>query len=176
MINMDSIIHSSVRCIFLRIRRCFMNITKSAPGSLCAERELYTEAKFEVGILSAGVLLSIILIAYSHSVGANECIGEILKMETGKIRISGSDGKSIRIDSSDMAMPLCVLEVVADRPQYKVYIPDGEWKGEWLIKRRKVMEIDGALKVDCVPSIVATVKTKDTNLGGTRASGEEPCN
>ena len=128
------------------------------------------------GALPVGVLFSVILSAHSHSVNANECIGKILKIETGKIRISQPDGKSVRIDSSDITMPLCVLDVVAERPQYKIYIPDGKWKGEWLLKRRKVMEIDGSLRVDCIPSVVATVKIKDTNLGGTRASGEEPCN
>ena len=126
-------------------------------------------------LLVAG-LLSILSAAHPPAVCAGECVGNILKMESGKVRLRKLDGESVRIDSANIAMPLCVLEVVAELPRYKVFIPDGEWKGEWLIKRRRVMEIEGALAVDCTSPVITTLEIKKADSGGYRASGEESCN
>ena len=99
-------------------------------------------------------------------------MANILEFEPGKIRIRNSDGDSVRTESSRIPTPLCVLEVLTDRPQYRVYVPDGEW----FVKRRKVTRIDATLNIECAPSVVTSkVEIRAERHGGTRAIGEEPC-
>ena len=130
-------------------------------------------------IMLSAVLMCMLLVMHPPLATADEdpCVAWIHQMEPGMIRIRGGDGVRMeRVDSSRLPTPLCVLEIVAEKPRYKVYVKDGELKGEWLIKRRKVSEIVGAVEVDCSAAIVtAKVKIKDKRTGGVRAIGEEPC-
>ena len=92
------------------------------------------------------------------------------------IRIRDGDGVSRKVDSSRLPTPLCVLEVTGKKSRYRVYVKDGELKGEWLVKRRKVAKVVGAVEVDCsAATVTAGVKIKDKRTGGVRAIGEEPC-
>ena len=134
-------------------------------------------------MVAAG-LLSAVAIAYLQPVSADAekpvCVGYIHEFEPGKIRIRNADGKSEKVESSSLTQResgLCVIEVVTDKPQYKVHIPDGTFEGEWFVKRRKVVKTDEALKnVDCSRSeIIARVEPRSMSEGGTRAIGEEPC-
>ena len=166
---------------FSRIHRISFGIVRSIlcalrPGAgLFLGRERHTRKGGPGSFLIAG-LLSALPVAHLPSVIADECVGRILKMEPGKVRLRKVDGESVRIDSAAIETPLCVLEVVAELPRYRVFIPDGELKGVWLIKRRKVMEVEGALAVDCAPPVITMLETRKSDSGGYRASGEESCN
>lgn len=123
-------------------------------------------------------LLCAVAVGCLQPVGAEEkpCVGRILEFEPGKIRIRNSDGDSVRIEASRLPTPLCVLEMVTDKPQYRVHVPDGKWKGEWFVKRRKVARTDTSLNVDCAPfRVTSKVEIRTEPKGGTRAIGEEPC-
>ena len=129
-------------------------------------------------LLVVVLLFWVVALGGLQSVDAEErgCVGRILELDSGKIRIRNSDGDSVRIESSLLPMPLCVLEVVTDRPQYRVHVTTGEWEGEWFVKRRKVTRMDATLNVECAPSIVSSkVEIRTERQGGTRAIGEEPC-
>ena len=166
---------------FLTAHRVFIGTISFVLCALRPGAELFLEREKQArkgrpgSFLIAG-LLSTLPVAHLPSVIADECVGRILKMEPGKVRLRKVDGESVRIDSAAIETPLCVLEVVAELPRYRVLIPDGEWKGEWLIKRRKVMEVEGALAVDCTPPVITMLETKKADSGGYRASGEESCN
>ena len=151
-----------------------------APGLEFSRRQGNMPAQriWQAVSLVMAALASVSPITYLPSANAEEreCVGRILQMEPGKIRIRRSDGTSVRIDSSRLPTPLCVLEVVTEKPRYKVYVVDGELKGEWSIKRRRVAKMEGAVNVECAATIVsAKLKIKDKRTGGVRAIGEEPC-
>ena len=101
-------------------------------------------------------------------------VGRILELDSGKFA-PNSDGDSVRIELAAPDAPV-LLEVVTDRPQYRVHVATGEWEGEWFVKRRKVTRMDAMLNVECAPSIVSSkVEIRAERQGGTRAIGEEPC-
>lgn len=128
--------------------------------------------------LAGGMLLAIAA-ACPHSTVADEpeCPVEIVELEPGKIRLRGADGTSKRVDSAELLKPICVLEVVEERPQYRVSVADGKWEGVWLIKRRNVVRIKGLVNVECSRSTIsAGVEIRSERAGGVRAIGEEPCN
>lgn len=130
-----------------------------------------------------GLALAIVA-ALPRSSGADdsECVPRVVELEPGKMRIWGTDGSSKRIDSSELRNSsesrnsICILEVIKDRPRYKVSIPHGKWKGVWLIKRRDVAQTEGLEDPECPPSIIhAGVEIRSERAGGVRAIGEEPC-
>ena len=184
MLDMNSTTRTpSARGSSSAIRRANLNGPESSalpPGldDSPGQCKMLTRRMWHRAALLSAALVCVSLVTHLPSADAEErkCVAWILQMEPGKIRIRGSDGTSARIDSSRLPTPLCVLEVVAERPRYKVYVADGELKGVWSIKRRRVAKVDGAVNVDCAATIVsAKVKIKDKRTGGVRAIGEEPC-
>ena len=125
----------------------------------------------------AGMLL-VIAAAGPHATPADDskCVGQIVKLEPGRIRLRAADGTSTRVDSAKLPDRICVLEVVEGLPRYRVSITEGEWEGAWFIKRRNVVRIEGLSKPECPPpEIVAIVEIRGEREGGMRAIGEEPC-
>ena len=123
-------------------------------------------------------MLLVIAAAGPHSTPADDskCVPRVVELEPGKIRLRAADGTSKRVDSAELQGDICVLEVVEDRPQYRVSVADGEWKGVWFIRRRNVARIEGLRKFICPPpTIVTSVEIRGGREGGVRAIGEEPC-
>ena len=164
---------------------CLRTFTRIASLARPRTRVLSLEGRRRVwtkrpgySLLVATWLLSAVAIGCLQPVDAQErvCVANILEFEPGKIRIRNSGGDSVRTESSRIPTPLCVLEVLTDRSQFRVYVPDGEWEGEWFVKRRKVTRIDATLNIECAPSLVTSkVEIRAERHGGTRAIGEEPC-
>lgn len=142
-------------------------------------RAMVPERRMRYRVTMASVaLMCMLLVAYVPRAIADEvpCVAEIVKMVPGMIRIRDGDGKPKKVDSASLPTPLCVVEVMKTKARYRVDVEDGELKGEWLIKRREVVKVVGAMDVDCSRAIVtAGVKIKDIPTPGGRASGEEPC-
>ena len=147
-------------------------------GSVQRSRPRASRAKRRTKVLQV-VGLAIVLLG-SHlqfPAGADECEGEIRKVIDGDIHLKSTaeTKETKKVKGADLRMPLCVLEVLKKGRRYRIRFPDEP--GEWLIKRRYVLETDGGLdsRPKITPSRCDRYSLPGYPIGGIRGSGEEPC-
>ena len=105
-----------------------------------------------------------------------ECVFNLLQLSNGDIRITTLPGKDesakrkkIKIKSSSMEMPVCAVEYDEKKRRYKIRFQGGEA----YIKRKYVLESDDkpSFEINCELAGVHREKIP----GGSRGSGEDPC-
>lgn len=105
---------------------------------------------------------------------APACVGEILKVVSGSIRLKRSDGaERISVKGSTLDVPLCILRT--ERRKFLILVPS--YEGEWWIKRRFVTKSTAVPDItsDCREQGEHTMISSSRTVGGVRGSGEDPC-
>ena len=128
-------------------------------------------------IFTFAAILCIATAGQTQSASAEECAGQILKVVKKDITMTMlQDGagalKKAKIKKKypAMKMPLCVLHFDDKKRRYRIRLPDG---AEALLSRKYVLESTHKPLIAIKCDGYTIYKTKPE--GGTRGSGEHPC-
>lgn len=124
-------------------------------------------------------VLGLAVASVARSSPPQECVGQILKVLKTDIEMTvlqdgagagAGERKKIKKDGRTMKMPLCVLHYDDKKRRYGIRLPDGT---EVEIIRRYVLEASDnpPITVNCDGYTVYLAHQE----GGTRGSGEHPC-
>ena len=122
-------------------------------------------------------VLGLAVAGVARSSPPQECAGQILKVVKTDIEMTvlqdgagAGEGEVIEKDGRTMKMPLCFLHYDNGKRRYRVRLPDGT---EVQIDRKYVLEASDnpPITVNCDGYTVYLAHV----VGGTRGSGEHPC-